>query len=291
MENKKNSHIGKKILYGFVIAMSGLILLLSSIGIIGAWAVEQPISNSVVAVLKVVENSASIVQVASGKVDQSLAALQAKVTDITDASNKISQNVTDKGLVLVLLPESKEQQVVDTANAVRDTFNGYRETITRGLDLYRSVNRIPFVSLPGPSEEQMAKIESSLTKIQTLADTLRTEVANFRTGVSGKIDKVAAAADLLSKEIQGFRDSLAQFDSFLTALGAILVRLQQVIPEILFAVAAIVTLLYAFVIFTQVEVIRLYVARWRLLGKPQNELSTKSPAQTAQEGEGVSESK
>ena len=124
MNKKNNSYLGKKILYGFVIGLSGLILLFCLAGIIGVWVVERPLSDATVTLLRVVENSTKVVRTATSRVDQTLAAVQAKTAEISDASNQLSQNVTDKGLVLVLLPEEKEQQLVETASSIQDTYFG-----------------------------------------------------------------------------------------------------------------------------------------------------------------------
>jgi hypothetical protein len=285
MNTKTNSHVGKKILYAIVIILCSLMLLLSLAGIIGVWVVERPLSDAAVSVLSVVENSTKVVRAANSRVDQTLATLQAKTTDISDASQQLSQNVADKGLVLVLLPEQKEQQLIETASSVRDTFSDIRESISKGLDLYRSINRIPFVSLPGLSQDQMDKIENATMKIQALAGTLRSEIADFRAGVTGTIDKVDAAAKLLSDEIARIRNELTQLDSSLAALEALSVRLQQVIPGILLVIAVVLSLMLAFLIFTQVEVIRLYMSHWQHLGQSQLTSSANTTVQPIQEEE------
>ena len=283
MEKPSKKHTGKKILYALVIAMCGLILVGSLVSIIGVWVVQRPLSDAAVAGLSVVENSTKVIRSANSRVDQGLAGLQTKTTEISDASQQLSQNVTDKGLVLVLLPEEKEQQVIETASSVQETFTGIRESIAKGLDLYRSINRIPFVSLPGLSEEQMAKIDSSISKTQSLAETLQTEIADFRAGVAGTIDKVDAAATMLTNEITQARETLSELDSRLAALEELSIRLQQVIPTALLVIAVIISFVFAFIIFTQFEVIRLYVAHWRRLGQPQELSPTDTPAQPAQE--------
>jgi hypothetical protein len=279
LNTRTNTHLGKKILYALVIVMSSLLLLVSVAGIIGVWVVEQPVSNAAVTVLSVVESSTGVIRASNARVDQAVAALQVKTTEISDASQQLSQNVTDKGLVLVLLPEQKEQQLIQTSSSVRDTYNGLRDSIRNGLDLYRSINRIPFVSLPGPSDDQMQKIDASMTKTQVQVEAVRSQMADFRSGVTDKIDKVGAAASLLNDELNQARDALSQLDSRLAALQALSVRLQQVIPGVLVAIAVIISLILAFLIFTQVEMIRLYVARWRHLGQPQQTLPTDAIAQ------------
>jgi len=289
MDQKKNSYLGKKILYGFVIGLSGFILLLCLAGIIGVWVVEGPLSDAAVATLKVVENSTALIRQSGSRVDSTLNLLQSKTAEIADASQQLSQNVTDKGLVMALLPEAQEQALIETVSSVQDTYNGVRESITQGLDLYRSINRIPFVSLPGLSDDQLEKIDSSMAQTETLVETLRSQMADFRSGVATKIDKVIEAVNLLNNEITKVRDGLSQLDAKLAALEAFSIRLQQVIPGALLAFAVILSLIFAFVIFTQVEVIRLYVAHWQRLGQDQVIISGDTLPQTSQDVKAGSE--
>ncbi len=182
---------------------------------------------------------------------------------------------------MVLLPEEKEQKLTEAAGMVQDTYQGFHETITSSLELYRSINRLPFVSLPGPDEDQINKIETSFTMIQTSVTTLRSEVADFRSGVTGKIDKITGAANLLNNEITRIKHELTRLDARLAAIEAFSIRLQKRIPSLFVTVAVIVTLLLGFLIFTQVEVIRLYVSRWWRAGDIQGNPVADEPAQAS----------
>lgn len=289
MPSETKSHLGKKILYALVIFLSCLIMLVSLAGIIGVWVIERPIAEAAVSVFKLVENTSVAVRQPIDRVDQTLTVLEAETTEIADASQQLSQNITDEGLVLVLLPEEKEQQLIETADSLRETFDAIRSSIATGLEFYRSISSIPFVNLPGLSEDQMDEIESSLGQTQELVTTLRSQIADFRAGVSDAIDKVETTANQLTEEIQGARQALAQVDSNLAELEALSIRLQEVIPGILVTVAVILTLLFVFVIFTQVEVILLYIARWRQLEQAREITAGKSPAPVAEEVEPGSE--
>jgi hypothetical protein len=183
---------------------------------------------------------------------------------------------------MVLLPEEQEQTLTETAASVQDTFSNIRETIRNSLDLYRSINRLPFVSLPGLDENQVETIATSVEKTQALAGNLRKDIADFRSGVSSQVNKLTGTADQLNNEITQGRDRLAQLDTRLAALGDLAIRLQQVIPGVLLALAVILSLIFAFLIFTQVEVIRLYVDHWRLLGTSQETNPPDSLAQPVQ---------
>jgi uncharacterized protein involved in exopolysaccharide biosynthesis len=129
----------------------------------------------------------------------------------------------------------------------------------------------------------MDKIETSLTETQTQVEALRAQIADLRAGVARPIDRIQATSNLLTEEIGQARDAIAQLDSKLAALEAFSIRLQEIIRRVLTGIAVILSLIFAFLIFTQVEVIRLYVGRWRLL---ENTLAT-VPSETGDQASEV----
>ena len=267
MNNKKNSHLGKKILYVFVIVMSSLILLLNVGGIIGVWTVGRMISNAAVAVLKMAENTANTIQESTAKMDARLMTFQEKVKEITDATQKLSGNVSDKGLVMVLLPEEREQQLTDRADAVRETLGTIKESLSTAVELYRSVDEMPFINLPTLDKDQREQLDQALDQTESQTGTLRSEIADFRSGVTDKVDKVETAANKLNERIQNARDRVAKLDSKMAALKAFSIHMQHDIPIMFMVTSVILSLILAYVIWTQIEIIRNYMARWRLLGQ------------------------
>lgn len=281
MNNKKNLHIGKKILYALVIVMSSLIIFLNAAGIIGVWTVGRMISNAAVAVLKMVENTASTIQESTAQVDARLVTFQEKVTEITDATQKLSINVSDKGLVMVLLPEEREQQLTDRADAVRETFGTIKESLSTAVELYRSIDAMPFINLPTLDKDQREQLDQALDQTRSQTGILRSEIADFRSGVTDKVDKVEAAANKLNERIQNARDRVAKLDSKMAALKAFSIRMQHDIPIVFMVTSVILSLILAYVIWTQVEMIRKYSAQWKLLGQGEETvtLPVETPAQ------------
>jgi len=104
---------GHRIWDGAAIFISGMMILICVVGIAGLWITERAISNSVIQVLDIfVDITESIRQVPQG-VNLKLVEMQTVSTSISTAAEEISQKVTDKGLVLLLLPEEKEQNLVE----------------------------------------------------------------------------------------------------------------------------------------------------------------------------------
>jgi methyl-accepting chemotaxis protein len=288
MASNTNARIGRKILYALVIAVCGLILLLSLSGIVGTWAIKDVVSDAAVALFSVVEQTARTVRGGIDRIDDRLTRLEAKTGEISDATDQISQNLEDKGLVLVLLPEEKETELLETAGSLRDTFDGIRDSLARGVEIYRAIDRLPFISLPAPSEARRDKIEDAVTQTRESVDALRSEVADFRSGVSTRVDRVTAAVDRVTGRIQDGRSELEKLDAKMAALQAFSAQMQETIPTALTVIALVFSLLVAFVIYTQVEVIRLYLRRWRGPGKATQ--PAMAPTQATAEQEAGSDS-
>jgi len=266
MENQPSKHIGRKIWYGTAIGLCGLVILLCAIGMVGTWIIEQSLSDTAVALLTVVENTAGGLRQAGDRLDTGLSEVQQVTGGISSAAEQLSQNVADQGLVLTLLPEEQEQKLVAAVQKVTDTYAAIKDVLATGLEMYQTIDRLPFVSLPAPSQQSIEEISAGIAEVQSTADELRGSVQDFRSGAAAKVDMVTTAADQLTSRLQTSRDRLAKLDSDLAQLQDTAATWKETIPTLLFVAALVITLLSAYIIYTEVEVIRLYVQRWKGLG-------------------------
>jgi hypothetical protein len=268
---------GRRIWYGTAMFLSGLILLLSVVGIAGVWIIEHALGDTIVQIFDAVGNVTVNLQQVTKGVDQKLENIQTTSNFISTASARLSQNVTDKGLILLLLPEEQEQNLANLSSSVKDTAGTMRDTLSAGLSIYHTIDRLPFVSLPAPSQDQVDKLGSSIDEIQSSVDSLRTEIAVFRSGITNRIDKVVAGADFLTSRVGQARDQLASLNARLAIIQESLDQWQNMALTALVIVACLVTLFLGWVIYSQVEVLRLYGQRWKTAG--QNNGISDSPDQ------------
>jgi len=266
VSDQKPKHIGRKVLYIAVITLGVLIILFSSLGLIGVWVVQRPLGEAVVSFLVLVEESASLAQQITTKVDGVIERAEKITTGISSASTELSGEVIDKGVVMVLLPEENELQLTETVNSAQETFAEIRGVIENILNLYQTVDSIPFINLPGLSENQLEGITASIDEASEVVVTLRAEIQAFRSGITEKIDLVADAAAQLTAEISELRAGLARLDTSLAQIESLAQRLLVIVPGFFIGSAVVLTIIFAFVIYTQVEIIRLYTIRWKQLG-------------------------
>jgi chromosome segregation ATPase len=211
-------------------------------------------------------------------VDQKLASMQDITSSISTASTSLSQQVADQGLIKLLLPEEQTQKLADTSVSVREAISTLRDMLTSIRTIYQTIDSLPFVNLPALSQEQIDKFGESITTIQSAVDEVANAITAFRAGASEKISLVTQAADQLTGRLTESRNNLAELDSRLANVQDRLAQLKQIAVVVLFLISLLSSLFLAWVIYTQVEVIRLYALRWRASGvAPEVEPAAEQP--------------
>jgi archaellum component FlaC len=254
---------GRKIWYGIAIFLSGLIVLLSVAGIAGVWVTQQAVRNTVSTLVDSVITITQNIQALDQNYDQKLANMQEIVSSISTATNTLSQQVANQGLIATLLPEEQSTNLANLSASVQESINTIRDTLITIRSLYQTIDSIPFVKLPSLSQDQIDQFSQSVTTIQTAVDNVTNAITAFRSGASTQIDKLTAAVDQLNSGLSYARNILANVDNSLTEAQDTLNHLQQSFFTVLLLSSGVGTLLLLFVIYTQVEVIRLYVQRWK----------------------------
>jgi phage shock protein A len=257
---------GRRIWYGIAIFLCSLLLLLSAAGIIGVWVTQRAVSNAVVQLLDSVSNVTGSLRQTAQTVDQKLASMQDITSSISTASASLSQQVADQGLIKLLLPEQQTQNLSNTAASVKDAISTLQDMLTSIRTIYQTIDSIPFVNLPAPSQDQIDKFGESITTIQSAVDEVTNAITAFRAGASEKISLVTQAVDQLTGKLTDARTRLAELDTQLANVQDKLAQLQQIVVVVLFLMSVLGSLFLAWVIYTQVEVIRLYALRWRAAG-------------------------
>ncbi len=254
---------GRKIWYGIAIFLSSLMIVLSLAGIVGVWYTQGALSTSIVKLLDSLSNITGNIRTTIQSVDQKLASLQEISSSISTASDTLSQQVADEGLIKLLLPEEQVQKLTDTFASVKEAVSTLQELMTSVKTIYQTIDSLPFIDLPNLSQEQIDKFTNSVNTVQTALGELTNAITAFRAGASEQIGKVKLAADQFTARLGESRSNLTELDTLLANIQSILSQLQQVVVVALFLLALFGTLFLAWVSYTQVEVIRLYVLRWK----------------------------
>lgn len=262
---QKSRKIGLKIWYVVAIILCSLVIATSTVGIIGTWVLEQNLADVSVTVLGVASNAAGEVRNLAQKIDTAGGEVRQISSGVSLVSNELSQSVEDQGVIKLLLPADQEERIANGIETATETVGNIRDKLAGAMSLYQSINRMPFVSLPMPKEETVQKIQTTVENAKSTVQDLQQSVQDFRSGAAGQVDRVTTVADSITAAMDELSSIIAQLDSDLARLQDTAARLQETIP-MLFAIGAfLMTLFLAYVVYTQVEVIRVYIQRWRLL--------------------------
>jgi hypothetical protein len=79
--------------------------------------------------------------------------------------------------------------------------------------------------------------------------------------------------DDITASLTEVRQNLAQIDSNLEALKDLVARWREMIPLLFTSLSVIISLLFIWLIYTQVEIIRMHIQRWKDLNGKQNTVS------------------
>jgi uncharacterized phage infection (PIP) family protein YhgE len=262
----QSKHTGKKIWYGTVITLSAILLLLSTVGVIGAWVMQGKLSDATVALLQTAEDVAGRAQELIAQVEEPLSEIQQISTTVAEVSADLSQNVKDEGLLKLLLPPEQEQKLTTLAAKVQDTLATIHEVLSTAASLYQAIDQIPFITLPVPGLEKVRDVEQTVSEIRIAIEELKAKVTEVRAGAADKIGMVTEIADQISTLLVEVLEKLAVLDSELEGFQQTVAAVKSAVPTAFVITAFLLTLVLVYIAYTQVEVIRLFVRRWHLLG-------------------------
>jgi hypothetical protein len=249
-----------------VIAVSVLVLLICAAGIAGIWVVEEAASSATVQMLRAVDNVAQIMRDGITRVDTSLETFGESVSTVESASAQLSQNVSDKGLVLTLLPTTKEQELTAAAQSVRDDFAAIRDFLNATKEMVQAINRLPFINSPGDELASIETLQDRMNKMTAGVQVLKTGIAEFRSQAAANISQITQAITNLNNLLTEMRSDLAEADAELNTIQIQSRKLQQLLPIILLSSAIAMTLVAIWIGYSQFVMINRALRHLRNLG-------------------------
>ena len=232
-------------------------------GIVGTWVVGRTVSDAAVQLLDGVDKAAGAARTMTARVNTEVGQARDQVAAIKSATDQLSQNVNDKGLVLTLIPQETESELLTSVRKVAESIADIRDAVTSAIDLYRAMNALPFVNLPQPDPENWGKVGDVVTTLQTGVQDLTTAITEFRSTASGTISRVTDGVNRVEGGLSNVETTLNSVDTQLAAAQAQAARLNQILPRAITVRMVLFTLLALWVAYTQVVVLRGAWARLR----------------------------
>lgn len=246
---KPQMSTGRRVWLWSAVVISVLVLLLTVGGIIGTWVVRGAAIDVVNGLMAGVDQLAGAGREGAALVGNRVGQLSDTVGEVQSAVDEISDNVSDRGLVLTLLPPEKEEELVNRANRVVDTANSILAAIEAAIDLYTTVNNIPFVNLPQPDPERVQEIENDIQVIQDDVAQLAADIQQFRDDVAARIGRVSTAAGEINAVLDQTQQALVELDNNLANIQTRAQNFADRFATMATIFAVVVTLLLAWIIY------------------------------------------
>jgi hypothetical protein len=254
-----------RIFAGLSLFLCAIVLLISLAGIVGTWVAGRALTDASLVLLDGIDRSAETAHQAIGRVNTGLAEVTGEVSSLEAATTQLSQNVNDKGLVLTLLPQGREDALSAKVQQFVEEFNNVREVVVGAIDLYRAVDALPFVNLPKPESERMQTVANLASEIASTVKDLNARITEVRSNAAGAIAKVTDALGNAKDRLAKIATELNTLDAQLLAVQARAAQLKQTIPVAITVAMIVLTLFMAWVAYTQIVVMR---GAWRKLRAP-----------------------
>ncbi len=256
MEQVEQISTGRRVWAITAIIMSVLVLLLVIAGTAGIWVGRNKAIQANNALMDGIYELSTAGRNGAQRLGEGIVEIQGFVSEVESAFDTVSQDISDKGLIMTLLPEEKEQNIVETAENINETVGELLSTVESALNLYRTVNEIPFINLPELDENKVQTLAGDIQEIQAGIDGLVADIQEFRQGAASKVAEVSAVAGQVNQRLEQASQNLSGLDSDLETLQTRSAKWKAAFPTITAVAALVLTFIFAWTVYGMVVVIR-----------------------------------
>jgi len=233
-------------------AISILVILICLALLITIWIFQDDVSSSAVAIFAEVDNVAQVMRNGIGRIEPEINTLRSLIGGVETASEEISQNISEEGIIPRLLPQSVVAGLTTSSQSLQDNFMAVNNLLDATSDILLALDNMPFIDIPEKGLSTIATLQDTMEEISGQIETLKTNIDELRSEAAGKISQVTNAAIFLGEEVDQFRSDLIQIDNDLDAIQTSVRRYQRLTPPVIISTAIILSLLSAWVVYSQV---------------------------------------
>ncbi len=260
MEQKESLSTGRRLWAITAIIISVLVLLLSAAGTAGTWIGRGAAIDVNDSLMEGVDQLAGVGRQGATRLGEGVDEIRVSVSEVESAVDEVALDVSDKGLVMTLLPPEKEEKIVNTADNIGEILNSITSVVETAFDLYKAVDDIPLINLPKPDEAKVQALNDDVQEIQDGVDQLAAGIQEFRDGAASGISNISAAAGRVNGRLETTSQNLSDLDNNLADLQTRANDWQGRFRTIVTIAAVVVTLILIWVIFAMVNLIMKYWA-------------------------------
>lgn len=253
----------KRVLSVTAIILSGLVILLCAAGAIGIWATSGVVIEAGTKLITAAEKAATAAQIGLQSIDNELSNLEEDTQSIEEAAAQLSQNISDKGLILVLLPPDKEEKLTNAIGSIKNALATVEQVVSSLIDTLVFIDSIPFVEVPIPEPDTLESLSAKVEKLNASIDKVTAQMQEARNNAAGAAQKVSDAVGEINNDIETARTEVDVRSEQVAATQATLSGIKDSLAFWVYLAAFLVTLIFAWIIYTQVLIIQFSLAKFK----------------------------
>ena len=260
---KKGPNTFQRILLWAAIVIGSIFSLLGLAGVIGVWAVNTPVTETILAILTPIDNTLQRLETVTGEAGAALAEVSTSLEDADQRVQDLGAGLAETNLVVEALNRILDADVEQKVSQARQGVRSIYDTVVAVEETIAAINAIPFLNVEVPGSTEINDIRTGMEEMAVSAAELREEsqqrredrAENFVEAISAPINRLNDRVDEMQTRITGTEERL----------GLAVERvddLQDRVPRWIDIASIIATLLLAWLMFSQGAVI---VLCWQAL--------------------------
>ena len=253
------------------IGFAALFVVLCLGGIFGGWFVNRKASEVVLKMFGVIELGVGVADSGVGRVEEIIAASRTEVRQAGETITAVGGQAAANSPVLTALNERLETRLAPRIARMQETLAPVRDALGNVSNAVSLVSSLPGMAERAPRlaalDEALNRIEAMSADTAQLRSTLKALVTPSNNGVTP--ETVATLNSLTQRIDTRLGEVQANVQAVRAEVKALQERLDKRKSRLLFVfnlVALFSTLLFAWVIYTQVVVIQHHRVRMRMVG-------------------------
>ena len=240
-----------------LIILSVLILVLNVAGIVGAWAANEPLTNSILGVLTPVEQTLELTADLLDRISAGVERARGVVSTIEAAAELLGENIEENRPLLTLISKTLGEvlaPVVDNVGDIVRTAEAAATTIQNGLEI---ADALPFISLDD-GQLETTRIARMATRVSDLTTALEELDADVQERRSEAAEDLVGPITSRTSEISGYLDDVqSDVDDSRAQIGDLRERVATLkgrVPLWIDLGSIAITLLFVWLALSQVSV-------------------------------------
>lgn len=257
----------KGILAWIVIVISVLGILICSLGIIGSWVINDPLTREVLSLLSRAETALARVEDTLTLADAQLNNASSAISTLQEAASKLGDRIEKNSPVLDRITQILRDELEPTVTKIRDAFVKIEERVQTVNNAIEMLNALPGIQL-STLDVQLEGPREKADLVFDAVQQLRQNIEDFRAGIvqslapfMEKIDTIAAFLERLEQDVNTY---LGQVKNIQSALANAKVN----IPSTIDRISLILSVIFLWIAIAQAGLIlvaRLYLKTGKMI--------------------------